>query len=171
MTGLDAFVGDLADQLVTCVCLVIDQDACEVTLCSAGHLPVIVLPPDGPARRLPAPVGVPLGVNDACGGGMPFEEATRPLPPGSTLVLYTDGLVERPGTDIEARIGLLTHALDGVPKDALADAESLDRAASRLIRTLIPDTAVHDDDATLLMITVPAREGTVLVREGKAPRA
>ncbi|MFJ4691068.1 SpoIIE family protein phosphatase [Streptomyces sp. NPDC088766] len=160
MTGLDAFVGDLADQLVTCVYLVIDQDACEVTLCSAGHLPVIVLPPDGPAHRLSAPVGVPLGVNDACGGGVPFEEVTRPLPPGSTLVLYTDGLVERPGTDIEARIDLLTHALDGAPKDARTGAESLDRAASRLISTLIPDTAVHDDDVTLLMIAVPAGEGT-----------
>ncbi|MFF9058916.1 SpoIIE family protein phosphatase [Streptomyces sp. NPDC014882] len=159
MSGLDAFVADLADQLVTCVYLVIDQEAGEVSLCSAGHLPVIVLPPDGPARRLPAPVGVPLGVNDACGGGVPFEEATRPLPPGSTLVLYTDGLVERPGADIEARIDLLTRTLDGTPKDTRTDPETLERTASRLITTLLPDPAAHDDDVTLLMITVPGRPG------------
>lgn len=159
MTGLDTFVGDLADQLVTCAYLVIDQDACEVTLCSAGHLPVIVLPPDGPAHRLPVPVGVPLGVNEACGGEELFEEVTLPLPPGSTLVLYTDGLVERPGTDIEAQIDVLAHALEAVPKSVPPDPENLDRAAARLIRTLIPDTAAHDDDVTLLMIAVPGPEG------------
>lgn len=167
ITGLDAFVGDLADQLVTCAYLVIDQDACEVTLCSAGHLPVIALPPDGPAHRLPAPVGVPLGVNDACGGGVLFEEVTLPLLPGSTLVLYTDGLVERPGTDIEAQIDVLTHALEAVPPGAPTDPEDLDRVAARLIRTLIPDTTAHDDDVTLLMIAVPV---PVPVQEREDPR-
>ncbi|MBJ6641356.1 SpoIIE family protein phosphatase [Streptomyces sp. DHE7-1] len=53
MSGLDAFVGDLADQLVTCLYLVIDQDAHEVTLCSAGHLPVVVLPAEGPPTGWP----------------------------------------------------------------------------------------------------------------------
>ncbi|MCF4139446.1 PAS domain S-box protein [Streptomyces sp. Tue 6430] len=53
MTGLDAFVADLADQLVTCAYLVIDQEAGEVSLCSAGHLPVIVLPPTGPPAGCP----------------------------------------------------------------------------------------------------------------------
>ncbi|MCC9706690.1 PAS domain S-box protein [Streptomyces sp. MNU76] len=159
MTGLDMFVGDLADQLVTCAYLVIDQDAYEVTLCSAGHLPVIVVPPDGPAHRLSAPVGVPLGVNDASDGEVLFAEVTLPLLPGSTLVLYTDGLVERPGTDIEAQIDVLTHALEALPKGVPMDPEKLDRAAARLIRTLIPDTAAHDDDVTLLMIAVPGREG------------
>lgn len=159
MTGLDMFVGDLADQLVTCAYLVIDQDAYEVTLCSAGHLPVIVVPPDGPAHRLPAPVGVPLGVNDASDGEVLFAEVTLPLPPGSTLVLYTDGLVERPGTDIDAQIDVLTHALEALPKGVPTDPEKLDRAASRLIGTLIPNTAAHDDDVTLLMIAVPGREG------------
>ncbi|MFI1166868.1 SpoIIE family protein phosphatase [Streptomyces sp. NPDC020801] len=158
MTGLDAFVGDLADQLVTCVYLVIDQDAREVTLCSAGHLPVIALLPDEPARRLPAPVGVPLGVNDPDGSGasyQPYRETTHPLPPGSTLVLYTDGLVERPGADIDVRIDALTHTLDGVLMGAPPDEEVLDRAAAGLVRTLIPDTAAHDDDVTLLLVGLP----------------
>ncbi len=159
MTGLDAFVADLADQLVTCVYLVIDQQADRVTLCSAGHLPVIALPPDGHARRLGAPVGVPLGVNGSSGTGLLFEEVTHPLPPGSTLVLYTDGLVERPGTDIEAQIDVLVHTVDLELKDAPADPETLDRAAARLVRTLIPDTAAHDDDVTLLLLGVPGPEG------------
>ncbi|GGZ95690.1 SpoIIE family protein phosphatase [Streptomyces bluensis] len=154
MTGLDAFVSDLADQLVTCCYLVIDQGTREVTLCSAGHPPVIALDPDGSARRLPAPVSVPLGVNDAC-GGEPYEQTTHPLPPGSTLALYTDGLVERPGTDIDAQIDALAHTLDVTLKGAPADPEHLDHAAARLVSTLMPDAAAHDDDVTLLLIGVP----------------
>ncbi|MDK1344672.1 PAS domain S-box protein [Streptomyces sp. 378] len=159
MTGLDAFVSDLADQLVTCVYLVIDQEANEVTLCSAGHLPVIALPPGGPACRLGAPVGVPLGVNDSSGMALPFEDVSHPLPPGSTLALYTDGLVERPGTDIEAQIDVLAHTLAHTlgrePKDGQADPETLDRAADRLLAALVPDPASHDDDVTLLLLGLP----------------
>ncbi|GAA2417185.1 hypothetical protein GCM10010255_65200 [Streptomyces coeruleofuscus] len=103
---------------------------------------------------------MPLGVNAPGGGGVPFEEVTRPLAPGSTLVLCTDGLVERPGTDIGARIDVLTHTVDAALKGAHTDPDTLDRAAERLIRTLIADTAVHDDDVTLLMIGVPAPDGT-----------
>ncbi|MGW4569054.1 PAS domain S-box protein [Streptomyces sp. NPDC004561] len=159
MAGLDAFVGDLADQLVTCVYLVVDQGAGEVTLCSAGHLPVIVLPPEGPARRLRAPVGVPLGVNDACSPGVPFRQTTQPLPPSSALALYTDGLVERPGTDIEAQIDVLAHTFEIALKGAPADPVRLEQAADRLVETLIPDTAAHDDDVTLLLVGLPEPGG------------
>ncbi|MEV6590109.1 SpoIIE family protein phosphatase [Streptomyces acidicola] len=154
MTGLDAFVSDLADQLVTCCYLVIDQGTREVTLCSAGHPPVIALNPEGPASRLQAPVSVPLGVNDSS-GGEPYEQTTHRLPPGSTLALYTDGLVERPGTDIDVQIDVLAHTLDVTLKGAPASPEHLDHAAAQLIGTLLPDSAAHDDDVTLLLIGVP----------------
>ncbi|MET8944023.1 SpoIIE family protein phosphatase [Streptomyces sp. NPDC004542] len=155
MAGLDAFVGDLADQLVTCAYLVVDQAAGEVSLCSAGHPPVIALPPDGPARRLRTPVSVPLGVNDSSGDAVPFQETTHRLPPGSALVLYTDGLVERPGTDIDAQIDALTHTVEVCLKGAADDPEILDKAAGRLVETLIPDPAAHDDDVTLLLLALP----------------
>ncbi|MFI9803159.1 SpoIIE family protein phosphatase [Streptomyces sp. NPDC052301] len=159
MTGLDAFVADLADQLVTCVYLVVDQSTHEVTLCSAGHLPVIALPADGPARMLRTPVGVPLGVNDPCGAGVPFQQATHPVPPGTTLAVYTDGLVERPGTDIETQIGILARTLDSALKGVRADQEGLDQAADLLMTTLLPDMATHDDDVTLLLIGLPMPKG------------
>ncbi|MFK0156101.1 SpoIIE family protein phosphatase [Streptomyces sp. NPDC090493] len=162
MTGLDAFVGDLSEQLVTCAYLVLDQGTHRVTLCSAGHLPVIVRPPGGPARPLRAPVGVPLGVNDPCCAGLPFEETTQPLQPGSTLALYTDGLVERPGTDIEDQIGVLARTLDDILDDAPADPETLDRAEALLIRTLVGDRARHDDDVTLLLLGLPGPSGPVV---------
>lgn len=159
MSGLDAFVSDLADQLGTCVYLVMDQRAHQVTLCSAGHLPVITVPPDGPAHRLQEPVGVPLGVNDPCGRAVPFRQASRPVPPGSTLAFYSDGLVERPGTDIEEQIDILARTLDAALNGVPASPESLDQAADRLIRTLIPDMAAHDDDVTLLLAGLPERDG------------
>ncbi|MFE0512748.1 SpoIIE family protein phosphatase [Streptomyces sp. NPDC058964] len=159
MAGLDAFVGDLADQLVTCVYLVVDQSIHEVTLCSAGHLPVIALSPGRAAYRLQTAVGVPLGVNDSCCDAVPFRQTRLPLPPGSTLALYTDGLVERPGTDIEEQIDILARTLDVALKGLPADAESLDQAADRLVGALIPDTAAHDDDITLLLVGLPERQG------------
>ncbi|MGW9024895.1 SpoIIE family protein phosphatase [Streptomyces sp. NPDC055722] len=161
ITGLDAFVSDMEDQLVTCVYLVIDQSIHEVTLCSAGHLPVIALSPDGPAHRLQAAVGVPLGVNDSCCGAVPFRQTSLPLPPRSTLALYTDGLVERPGTDIEEQIDILARTLDVALKDAPSDPATLDRAAARLVETLSPDAAPHDDDVTLVLIGLPEPPGEV----------
>lgn len=173
MAGLDAFVSDLADQLVTCVYLVLDQAAGEVSLCSAGHPPVIALPPDGPAHRLRTPVNVPLGVNDSSGGAVPFQEVTHPLPPGSSLALFTDGLVERPGADIDTQIDVLAHTLQVTLKGAPADPEILDQAAARLIETLIPDTAAHDDDVTLLLLAVPQPHPDTAghLRPGGAPEA
>ncbi|MGW7418607.1 SpoIIE family protein phosphatase [Streptomyces sp. NPDC054813] len=124
-----------------------------------GHLPVIALPPGGPARTLRTPVGVPLGVNDPCGAGVPFRQATRPVPPGSTLAVYTDGLVERPGTDIENQIDTLARTLDLALKGAPVDQQGLDQAADLLVKTLLPDMATHDDDVTLLLIGLPRPKG------------
>ncbi|GGX23381.1 hypothetical protein GCM10010297_50790 [Streptomyces malachitofuscus] len=166
MTSLDVFVGDLAGQLVTCLYLILDQDRCEVAVCSAGHPPVIVLPPGGPPGRLRAPVGVPLGVNDPGGGGLPFEEVTRPVPPGSVLVLYTDGLVEQPGTDIEERIDALARTAGAELGGVRADPGILDRTAGRLISTLITAPAEHDDDVTLLLIGVPGPHGADTAADG-----
>ncbi|MGW2741374.1 PAS domain S-box protein [Streptomyces sp. NPDC001450] len=159
MAGLDAFVGDMADQLVTCVHLVVDQSIHEVTLCSAGHLPVIALSPDGIAYRLETAVGVPLGVNDSCCDAVAFRQTSLPLPPGSTLALYTDGLVERPGTDIEEQIDVLARTLAVALKGLPVDPQSLEQAADRLVGTLIPDPAAHDDDITLLLVGLPETDG------------
>ncbi|MEW2288401.1 SpoIIE family protein phosphatase [Streptomyces sp. NPDC047841] len=145
-----------------------------VTLCSAGHVPVIARPPDGPAHRLPAPVGVPLGVNAPSGAAVPFEETTQPLPPGSTVALYTDGLVERPGTDIEAQIDVLAHTLDGVLRNAPCGPDALDATAAHLLGSLIPDTATHDDDVTLLLLGVPEPQespGSAVRRDAQPDRA
>ncbi|MGW0768918.1 SpoIIE family protein phosphatase [Streptomyces sp. NPDC002676] len=58
---------------------------------------------------------------------MPFRQATQAVAPGTTLAICSDGLVERPGTDIETQIDTLARTLDSALKGVLADQESLDQ--------------------------------------------
>ncbi|MGW3911041.1 SpoIIE family protein phosphatase [Streptomyces sp. NPDC005070] len=148
MQALEAVVGDLdvPDQLVTCCYLVISADAGEVTVCSAGHLPTLVATPGAGARQLPAPVNAPLGV-----GGILYEQATSVIPPGATLVLYTDGLIETPGSDIEDQLTELTATL----ADLFAIAPDLEKAADHVLSALLPDSDGHNDDVTLLLTRLP----------------
>nr|WP_265558827.1 PAS domain S-box protein [Streptomyces hygroscopicus] len=147
MQALDTVVADLdvPDQLVTCCYLVIAADAGELTLCSAGHLPVLVAVPGEGVRALPAPVNAPLGV-----GGVIYEHCSTMIPPGATLVLYTDGLIETPGTDIEDQLTQLVTALDQV----VTKAPDLEAAADQVLSTLLPDDDGHDD-VTLLLTQLP----------------
>jgi serine phosphatase RsbU (regulator of sigma subunit) len=166
MAALDAFVGELADQLVTCCYLVIDQDAHKVTVCSAGHLPVIVVPIEGPPRLLRAPVSVPLGV-----GSTSHEQASEPLSPGSTLALYTDGLVERRHTDIDFQVDALANTLGKALKSASTDSALLDRVANRIIGEFIPDITAHDDDVALLLVRLPEARAATPYGEVPASRS
>ncbi|WTE73785.1 PAS domain S-box protein [Streptomyces sp. NBC_01615] len=148
MQALEAVVGDLdvPDQLVTCCYLVIAADAGEVTVCSAGHLPVLVATPGDGARSLPAPVNAPLGVGDVL-----YQQSIAVMPPGATLVLYTDGLIETPGSDIEDQLAKLTATLG----DLFATVPDLEDAADRVLATLLPDAEGHNDDVTLLLTRLP----------------
>ncbi|MFJ9731978.1 PAS domain S-box protein [Streptomyces sp. NPDC101171] len=148
MQTLESVVADLdvPDQLVTCCYLVIAADTGEVTMCSAGHLPVLVTAPGRSAEVLPAPVNAPLGV-----GGVIYEQRRTTVAPGATLVLYTDGLIETPGTDIEDQLTELIATLDKLP-DTPPDLEA---AADHVLSTLLPDADGHDD-VTLLLTQLPA---------------
>ncbi|MEV5508150.1 SpoIIE family protein phosphatase [Streptomyces orinoci] len=148
MAVLDAVVADLPDQMVTCCYLLIDPGSGEITLCSAGHLPVLLAAPGQEMRPLPAPVSVPLGV-----GGIAHEQVTHTAPPGTTLALYTDGLVETPQTDIEEQITALAAVL-GTALDAGRDLEAV---ADSALGALLPPAA-GDDDVTLLLAQLPSRD-------------
>ncbi|MGW3124107.1 SpoIIE family protein phosphatase [Streptomyces sp. NPDC001107] len=149
MQALDAVVADLdvPDQLVTCCYLVIAPDAGSVTLCSAGHLPTLVATAGNGVSRLPTPVNAPLGVGDIL-----YQQSSAAIAPGAALVLYTDGLVETPGSDIEHQIDKLTTALD----TAFTLSSGLEDAADHVLAALLPDAEGHDDDVTLLLAQLPA---------------
>ncbi len=148
MQALDTVVADLdvPDQLVTCCYLIIAADAGEVTICSAGHLPVLVAVPGQGTQTLDAPVNAPLGV-----GGMIYEQCSTSIPRGSTLVLYTDGLIETPGSDIEDQLSKLVATLD----ELVTVDPGLEASADHVLKTLLPDADGHDD-VTLLLTQLPA---------------
>ncbi|GFH36782.1 ATP-binding SpoIIE family protein phosphatase [Streptomyces pacificus] len=149
MHALDSIVAELdgPDQLVTCCYLVVAPDAGEVTVCSAGHLPALVAEPGDGVRSLEAPVSVPLGV-----GEHPHQEATVAIAPGSSLVLFTDGLIETPAGDIEEQLDALIDALDL----AFASAHDLETVVDDVLESVLPATEHHHDDVTLLLAQLPA---------------
>ncbi|MEU7225480.1 SpoIIE family protein phosphatase [Streptomyces chrestomyceticus] len=144
---LDTFTRGLPEQFVTCTYLEADPALGEVTACSAGHLPVWLVAPDGTVGALPVPTGIPLGV-----GGVPHQEVRLPLRAGTTLALYTDGLVETPRGDIGTQLNLLTATLSEV----FTTTTDLEEAADRVLNTLLPNTATYADDVTLLLVGFPA---------------
>ncbi|ROP55446.1 serine phosphatase RsbU (regulator of sigma subunit) [Streptomyces sp. PanSC9] len=100
---LDALAaGEPERRPATCLIAQVDPNRGQVTFASAGHLPPAVTDERGRTSLLPVPVGPPLGTG--LGG---YEPATCRLDPSQTLVLFTDGLVERRGEDIDHSLGRL----------------------------------------------------------------
>jgi PAS domain S-box-containing protein len=88
--------------------------AWRVHVANAGHPPLILRRPDGAVRLLDEAAGLLVGVD----AGTRRTTVTVEVPPGSTLVAYTDGLIERPGTDLDAGIAELCARLSATPADA-----------------------------------------------------
>ncbi|MBE4735109.1 MULTISPECIES: SpoIIE family protein phosphatase [Streptomyces] len=112
---------------------------------SAGHPPPLLLTGDGQAQYLEAGQGLLLGAPPGTGGSRP--SAAQSLPPGSTLLLYTDGLIEIPGSDLDTGLARLRrHALD------LAH-EPLDTLCDQLPARMPPGST---DDVALLALRLPS---------------
>ncbi|MBD9726002.1 SpoIIE family protein phosphatase [Streptomyces caniscabiei] len=112
---------------------------------SAGHPPPLLLTVDGQAQYLEAGQGLLLGAPPGTGGSRP--SAAQSLPPGSTLLLYTDGLIEIPGSDLDTGLARLRrHAL------ALAH-EPLDTLCDQLPARMPPGST---DDVALLALRLPS---------------
>ncbi|MFI6562362.1 PP2C family protein-serine/threonine phosphatase [Streptomyces sp. NPDC050534] len=120
----------------------------HVVWAAAGHPPAVVRVPGGSVRVLDTRPGVMLGVP------LPFEyeDQRAELPPGSTLVLYTDGLVERRAHGIDPGIELLGRTLSALGDSELED---LDGCAESLLKPLVHDTERDDDVCLLLCRTAP----------------
>ena len=116
-TAADAF--DRSD-MATLFYLVLDPRSSIVRYVNAGHLPPLVLGPDGQVTQLDGPPSLPIGVRPY---GR-YEATEGQLEPGATLVLYTDGLIERRGESIDVGIERLKTVLEQAPPafDDLPDA-------------------------------------------------
>ncbi|MCP3822844.1 SpoIIE family protein phosphatase [Streptomyces sp. A3M-1-3] len=144
---LDGLAAEIdASQIATCVYAVHDPNEGRLVYASAGHLPILVRDEDGTVRRAADPTGPPLGT-----GGWLHTSGTIALPPGSTAVLYTDGLVERRGEDIDEGVAALERALSGAKGTPQVICDRLMRA--------LGVTADHDDDVAVLVLQHPTRTG------------
>ncbi|WP_369130519.1 SpoIIE family protein phosphatase [Modestobacter roseus] len=86
----------------------------HLTLANAGHPPLALRRPDGSVELLDGVTGLLIGVDDS----VRRRSQTFEVPAGSTLVAYTDGLIERPGADMDTGIALLVERLAVAPVDA-----------------------------------------------------
>ncbi|WP_405486735.1 SpoIIE family protein phosphatase [Streptomyces sp. NBC_00096] len=138
---LEAVLGDLTEpMLATFLYIVCDPATGHCTVTRAGHPPPALVLPDGTVRLVDTPPGVPLGV-----GGVAFTPTEIDVPPGSLLVLYTDGLIEARGYDLDERLAELTRHLADPHRQ-------LDHLCDSLITHLVP--AAADDDVALLVARI-----------------
>ncbi|MGW6686259.1 PP2C family protein-serine/threonine phosphatase [Streptomyces sp. NPDC054961] len=126
----------------TAVAAVVDTRRRRITYSSAGHPPPLLLRPDGTCGLLDQATDPPLGARP--------EHVTRPQAalsyiPGDTLVLYTDGLIERRGEDIDVGLHRLTEAL------ARSVRLGPDRLADALLARLDVARGAHDDIALVVV--------------------
>lgn len=153
MTRLDLlFARFPTDHLVTLVYAVADPARDELAVASAGHPPPLLVAPGGEAHFVESARGLILGA-----GGAERAHVSVPFRMGQTLVMYTDGLVERRGEDLNiGKQRLLAASGELAGRDLET---SLSRVAS-----IVRDPG-HDDDLAMLA----ARRVTLLVE--RSPEA
>jgi PAS domain S-box-containing protein len=134
-------------QMATLIYVVMDPAEGTLRWVNAGHLPPLLVEGGHSPRFLEGGRSVPLGV-------MPFpkfEEVEAGLDPGDTVVLYTDGLVERPGTHIDA-------GLDKVAEEVRAAPGSPEELCDHLLEAMVPEQGAADDVALLALQNTPVSE-------------
>jgi serine phosphatase RsbU (regulator of sigma subunit) len=132
----------------TVVCGVYEPETRVLRWARAGHLPPVVVRSGG-ARQLPLPSGVLLGMDPDA----EYEEAIQPLAPGDTMLLFTDGLIERRGESIEDVLSdFVTAVAEGHRAAALEGGEPT--AAAQADQILAGAASDTDDDACLVAVRV-----------------
>ncbi len=130
-----------ADLLASCIYLHLDLPAHRALLSRAGHPQPLLRDPDGQVHVLDLAGGPLLGVDPAA----EYPTTAVPMPPGSVLLLYTDGLIEAPGIDMDDALAGLAVELTG------ARGMSLEDVADRLVDHAECMGPRGDDTALLLL--------------------
>lgn len=130
-----------SEHMATCLYAIYDPISQRLLVADAGHLPPVLLHPDGSAEVLRIPPGAPIGV-----GGVPFESVEMPAPTGATLLLYTDGLVESRGRDVWTGVEVLCARLQATA--AVVASPPLEMLCDTVLTIL--DHGARDDDVALL---------------------
>jgi sigma-B regulation protein RsbU (phosphoserine phosphatase) len=139
LTRLDEMVSHFeAEEMATVLYAVMDPDRRRMTCSGAGHpFPFIALP-SGEAKMVDARADPPIGT----GAAIDRHSVDVPLPPGSTVYFFTDGVVERRGEHIDVGLGRLRDAVT---------AGSPHRGCTRIVNHMMGDSELDDDFAVLAL--------------------
>jgi anti-anti-sigma factor len=163
---LDRFAGRVPDATgSTVACLVLDPETGDLVWARAGHPPPLVTGPDG-CRPLDDASGTVLGVR----ARPPFTAGTATITPGESILLYTDGLVERRGEIVDdgiARLAAVAARHHALAPEALTDV-LLSGALDGTATNGGPDPV--DDVALIVARLVPAPLRLVLPAEARVLR-
>jgi len=142
---LDRLVRSLdGGQMATVLYLVVEPDHGTIRFANAGHVPPLAVGPDGEAVYLETAPNPPLGVF----ASERHVELAAELAPGSTIVLYTDGLVEERGVSID-------QGLDALRLAASQDVCHPDELCDRLVDAMLAIHPADDDIAVLALRALP----------------
>ena len=128
------------NDMATLAYAVIDTAGSSIRYVRAGHPPPLVRRADGEVSQLNGKGALPVGVAP----NVRYPSSTLKLAPGSTLFLYTDGLVERRGKSLDEGIAQLEAVLSSAP-------DSLEALCDHVLQALVPE-AERDDDIALLAV-------------------
>ncbi|MFF3335223.1 SpoIIE family protein phosphatase [Streptomyces sp. NPDC002888] len=141
---------DLETGLFTsCLCVHLDLARHRASLATAGHPPPLLRHPDGRTEILDLSPGLLLGID----ADADYTTTGIELPPGCVLALYTDGLVEVPGVDIDDTTAELAARLAGAP-DGTGDGAAqctMESLADTLVQPAGHSASRLDDIALLLL--------------------
>lgn len=124
----------------TLLYLTLDAHGGALHVAGAGHPPPLVSPAEGEPWFVELPGSVPLGA----ARHVRYGDVELTLEPGSALLLYTDGLVERAGEPLDAGLERFAQAVANRDED-------LEHLGDLLVDELLPE-GTSDDDAALLMV-------------------
>lgn len=121
--------------MATVAYAIIDTATHRMTLAVAGHLPPVIAAPGEEARFASVQVGPPIGFDLGTAGR---RSTGVDVPPGTLIVLYTDGLVERREQDLDVGLERLRRAVSPMEPEA---------ACVRIMATMVGDQPATDDIA------------------------
>jgi len=135
--------GLAAAPFATCVYTVIDPSDGSCVIAQAGHLPPVLVLPGGATQVLDLPPGLPLGLDAGT-----FQASRISLPPGATLALYTDGLVESRARAFDDGMSALRETLGSALAQPGAELGTACETVTEKLRE-------HgEDDITLVLVRI-----------------
>jgi serine phosphatase RsbU (regulator of sigma subunit)/anti-sigma regulatory factor (Ser/Thr protein kinase) len=130
--------------MVTLLYAIVDPDGCTLHVASAGHPPPLLLDPGGHSTFVESPPGSPLGMTRFPS----YQESMTTIDPWSSVMLYTDGLVEGPELPLGEGLDRLRDAMAGKPRDPEA-------LSTTLLEALDARGGFVDDVALLVLQLAP----------------